>query len=59
MVKGGAELKKYHFMLKYKDLFVAQNISVDMIAFMGGASIGREAVDIQDTMGQAMGVAGN
>ena len=36
MVKGGAELKIFHSMLKYNELFVAQNISVNVIAFMGG-----------------------
>ena len=35
MVKGGAELKIFHSMLKYNDLFVAQNISGNVIAFMG------------------------
>ena len=48
MVKGDAELKLFHSMLKYNDLFVAQNLSVNVIA-----------VDIQDTMGQAMNVAVN
>ena len=35
MVKGDAELKIFHSMLKYNDLFVAQNISGNFIAFMG------------------------
>ena len=35
MVKGGAELKIFHSMLKYNDLFVAQNISGNVIDFMG------------------------
>ena len=35
MVKGDAELKIFHYMLKYTDLFVAQNLSVNVIAFMG------------------------
>ena len=35
MVKGGAELKIFHSMLKYNDLFVAQNLSGNVIAFMG------------------------
>ena len=35
MVKGDTELKIFHYMLKYNDLFVAQNISGNVIAFMG------------------------
>ena len=35
MVKGDAELKIFHSMLKYNNFFVAQNISVDVIAFIG------------------------
>ena len=35
MVKGDAELKLFHSMLKYNDLFVAQNILGNVIAFMG------------------------
>ena len=35
MVKGGAELKIFHSMLKYNNLFVAQNLSRGVIAFMG------------------------
>ena len=35
VLKGYAELKLFHSMLKYKYLFVAQNISGDVIAFMG------------------------
>ena len=35
MVKMDAELKIFHSILKYNDLFVAQNISVNVIAFMG------------------------
>ena len=35
MVKDDAELKIFHFMLKYNYLFVAQNISGNVIAFMG------------------------
>ena len=35
MVKGDAELKVFHSMLKYNDLFVAQNLSGNVIAFMG------------------------
>ena len=34
MVKGDAELKIFHSMLKYNNLFVAQNISGNVIAFM-------------------------
>ena len=59
MVKGEAELKTSHSMLKYNDLFVAQNLSGNVIAFMGGMSIGREAVDIKYTTGKAIDVAGN
>ena len=29
------ELKLFQYMLKYNDLFVAPNISVNLIAFMG------------------------
>ena len=36
IVKGGAELKIFRFMLKYNDLFVTQNLSGNVIAFMGG-----------------------
>ena len=35
MVKGDAELKIFHSMLKYNNLFVAQNLSRNVIAFMG------------------------
>ena len=35
MVKGDAELKLFHCMLKYNDLFVSQNLSGNVIAFMG------------------------
>ena len=35
MVKGDAELKIFHSTLKYNDLFVAQNLSGNVIAFMG------------------------
>ena len=35
MVKGEAELKTSHSMLKYNDLFVAQNLLGNVIAFMG------------------------
>ena len=34
MVKGGAELKIFHSMLKYNDLSVAQNLSGNVINFM-------------------------
>ena len=35
MVKGDAELKIFHSMLKYNYLFVAQNLSVNVIDFIG------------------------
>ena len=35
MVKGGAELKLFHSMIKYNDLFVDPNLSGNVIAFMG------------------------
>ena len=35
MVKGDTELKIFHSMLKYNDFFVAQNLSKNVIAFMG------------------------
>ena len=35
MVKGEAELKLFHSMLKYKDVFVAQNLSGNVIVFIG------------------------
>ena len=57
MVKGDAELKIFHSMLKYNGLFVAQNISGNVGAFMGGSSTGRKTVDIKDSMRQAMGMA--
>ena len=34
MVKGDAELKTFHSMLKYNDLFVAQNLSGNIIVFL-------------------------
>ena len=36
MVKGDAELKILHSILKYNDFFVAQNLSGNVINFMGG-----------------------
>ena len=57
MVKGDEELKIFHSMLKLNDLFVAQNISGNVIAFMGGSSTGMKTVDIQYSTGQAMGTA--
>ena len=39
MVKGDAELKLFHSMVKYNDLFVPQNISGNVIAFMGGCPL--------------------
>ena len=35
MIKGDAELKIFHSMLKYNDLFVSQNLSGNFIAFLG------------------------
>ena len=35
IVKGDAELKIFHSMLKYNNLFVAKNLSGNVIAFMG------------------------
>ena len=35
MVKGDAELKLFHSMLKYNNLFVSQSLSGNVIAFMG------------------------
>ena len=35
MVKGDAELKIFHSILEYNNFFVAQNISGNLIAFMG------------------------
>ena len=35
MVKGDAELKIFHSMLKYNNVFVAQNLSGDVIDFVG------------------------
>ena len=35
VVKGNAELKIFHSILKYNDLFFAQNISGNAIPFMG------------------------
>ena len=35
MVKGDAELKIFHLMLKYNNLFVAQHLYGNVIAFMG------------------------
>ena len=35
MVKGDAELKLFHSMLKYNDLFVATNLSGNVVALMG------------------------
>ena len=39
MVKGDAELKIFHSMLKYNGLFFAQNLSGNVIAFMGGFTL--------------------
>ena len=35
MLKGDAKLKLFHSMVKYNDLFVAPNLSGDVIAFIG------------------------
>ena len=35
MVKGNTELKRFHSMLKYNNLFVDQNMSGNVISFMG------------------------
>ena len=35
MVKGDAELKIFHSMLKYNNFFVAQNLSGNVIVFVG------------------------
>ena len=35
IVMGGAELKLFQYMLKYNNVFVAQNISGNVISFMG------------------------
>ena len=39
LVMGDAELKIFHSMLKYNDLFVAKNLSENVIAFMGGRTL--------------------
>ena len=46
-------------MLKYNNWFVDQNISEDVIALMEDLSIGKKAMDIQDTTIQAMCIAWN
>ena len=35
MVKFDVELKLFHYIIKYNDLFVAQNLSGNVITFMG------------------------
>ena len=35
IVKGDVELKLFHYMLKYNNLFVAPNLSGNLIALMG------------------------
>ena len=40
MVKGDTELKIFHFMLKYNNLFVAQNLSGNVITFIGDCQLG-------------------
>ena len=39
MANGDAELKLLHSMLKYNNLFVAQNLSGNMIVFVGDRSL--------------------
>ena len=39
MVKGDAELKIFHSMLKYNDCFVAQNLTGNVISFMGDRTL--------------------
>ena len=39
MIKGDTELKIFHSMLKYNNFFVAQNISGNVIAIMGGRQL--------------------
>ena len=39
MLKGEAELKIFRSMLKYNNLFVAQTLSGNVIAFMGGRTL--------------------
>ena len=39
MVKGDAELKIFHSMLKYNNVFVAQNLSGNVIPFMGDRTL--------------------
>ena len=39
MVKGYTELKIFHSILKYNNLFVAQNLSVNVIFFIGGCPL--------------------
>ena len=35
IVKGDTELKSFHYMLKYNNLFVAPNLSGNLIALIG------------------------
>ena len=45
MIKGDAELKLFHSMLKYNNLFVAQNLLGNVIAFMEDSTLeGRPCV---------------
>ena len=39
IVKGDMELKIFHSMLEYNDLFVAQKLSGNVIAFMGDSPL--------------------
>ena len=41
MVIGDAELKIFHSMLKYNNLFAAQNLSENVIDFMGDSPLER------------------
>ena len=57
MVKGDAELKIFCSMLKYNNLFVAQNISGNITLSWGPVHWKEGRGYIQDTMGQVMGMA--
>ena len=41
VVKGDAELKLFHSMLKYNDLFASPNPSTNVIAFVGDSPLER------------------
>ena len=57
MVKGDAELKIFHSMLKYKGFCCCSKSLWKCYCFYGGSSTGRKTVDDQDSTGQAMGMA--